>query len=161
MCRLFGIHAINKIPVNQSLVTADNALINQSQVHQDGWGVAYYVRGVPHLIKSLGSAHSSNGFRQIAKNLETHTMVAHLRRATQGEISLVNCHPFQFGHWVMAHNGDCPSFSQIRQELLASAHPEFLSNVFGTTDSELYFALILTELNRLDLIDKKEPPIHS
>ncbi len=160
MCRLFGLHSNNRTSVKQALLMADNALAVQSQAHQDGWGIAYYNKGVPHIIKSLGCAHQSDGFHKLGQNIQTHTLIAHIRSATQGEISLVNCHPFQHGHWIMAHNGDMPSFNLIREELVSISRPEFLLHTFGNTDSELYFALVLSELQSLEIIDMKKPPIN-
>jgi len=33
-------------------VQADNALCSLSEQHPDGWGVAYYVDGTPHVMRS-------------------------------------------------------------------------------------------------------------
>ena len=51
MCRIFGFRSVLQSGVHQSLIDADNAIIQQSQRHPDGWGVAYYKMGSPHVIK--------------------------------------------------------------------------------------------------------------
>ena len=40
MCRLFGFRSVIKSQMHRSLVSADNALVRQSEQHPDGWGVA-------------------------------------------------------------------------------------------------------------------------
>ncbi len=159
MCRIFAFRAQNRTKVHHSLVAAENALMRQSKAHPDGWGIAYYAHGVPHLIKSVGSADDSEIFHRISSSLVSDTVVAHIRRRTQGDISLVNCHPFQVGRWVMAHNGDVPGYSLLRSELIKDVHPEFLTNILGSTDSEIYFALILHELKKLGIMEDSTPPI--
>lgn len=68
-------------------------------------------------------------------------VIAHIRKATQGEVRLENAHPFQrelWGrYWIFAHNGNLKHF----------APP--LSGRFlpvGTTDSERAFCYILDTL---------------
>ena len=57
MCRLFGFRSVIPSQVHRSLLSADNALGTQSSQHPDGWGVAFYVDGSPHLTKSPSTAH--------------------------------------------------------------------------------------------------------
>lgn len=159
MCRLFAFKARNKSKVHYSLVAAENALVRQSKKHPDGWGVAYYQRGVPHMVKSLGCADENEVFQHLSQALFADTVIAHVRRRTQGEISIANCHPFQQGQWVMAHNGDVPGFKIIRDELIRDIAPELLVNIFGTTDSEVYCAVVMHELNQRGIIDNPKPPI--
>jgi glutamine amidotransferase len=157
MCRLFGFRSINKEQVHHALLAASNALVVQSEQHGDGWGIAYYQCGIPHLYKGLNCASHDEDFKTIGKLLTTNTVIAHVRRATQGKISLVNCHPFQYGNWLMAHNGELPKFEGVRNDLLDSIADKFLSNIFGTTDSEVYFILFLNQLQKMNLIDEKSP----
>ena len=56
MCRLFGFRSVIPSQVHRSLLSAENALVWQSERHPDGWGVAYFVGGIPHLIKSAETA---------------------------------------------------------------------------------------------------------
>ncbi len=63
--------------------------------------------------------------------------MAHIRKATQGEIALESCHPFQQKlsglYWVFAHNGNPPDFGPPQ------------TGFYGT-DSERAFCLILNTL---------------
>ncbi len=159
MCRLFAFKSDVFNLGHHPLLLADNALMRQSVEHPDGWGLAYYTQGVPHVLKSLGRAQDSKDFERLSRNIVADTMLAHIRRRTQGDISLVNCHPFQYGSWVMAHNGDLPGFSLTKEELLKNLEPQFLRSILGSTDSEVYFALILQELKNLGILNLTHPPV--
>lgn len=159
MCRLFAFKSdVNNLG-HHPLLLADNALMRQSVEHPDGWGLAYYTHGIPHVVKSLGRAQDSSDFEKLGRTVLADTMLAHIRRRTQGDISLVNCHPFQYGSWVMAHNGDLPSFGLIKEALLRNLEPAFSANILGSTDSEVYFRLILQELKNLNILDVAKPPV--
>ena len=56
MCRLFGFRSVIQSQVHRTLMDADNALGTQSTEHRDGWGVAYYVDGAPHITRSPTTA---------------------------------------------------------------------------------------------------------
>ncbi|MFP4597276.1 MAG: class II glutamine amidotransferase [Persicimonas sp.] len=146
MCRLFGFRSVIASQVHRSLVDCENALVHQSEHHPDGWGVAYYVRNVPHVIKSARTAVADNLFQRVSGIVSSQTVVAHLRRATTGQISMVNCHPFQYGHWIFAHNGQIPNFEQHREAFLERLMPELRRFVLGDTDSEVLFYLLLSHL---------------
>lgn len=158
MCRLFGFRSVLQSQVHRSLYRADNALAVQSRAHPDGWGVAYYVAGAPHIIKSTGSATNDRLFDRVSGIVTSETVVAHVRRATQGGLSTINCHPFQYGRWVMAHNGDVPRFSELREALVAHISPILRRFLLGDTDSEVIFHMFLSELaQRVDLHRRGAP----
>jgi glutamine amidotransferase len=158
MCRLFGFRSVLQSKVHRSLQSADNALAVQSRAHPDGWGVAYYVAGTPHIVRSTGTAGSDHLFERVSGLLTSETVIAHVRRATQGPLSTLNCHPFQHGRWVLAHNGDIPAFAEVREELAALVAPAFRRYILGDTDSELVFHLFLTNLaRRVDLHRRGAP----
>ncbi len=148
MCRLFGFRSIIPSQVHHSLLSAENALVWQSERHPDGWGVAYYVGGIPHLIKTAETALQDTLFRRVSGIVSSHTVVAHLRKATKGQNALMNSHPFQYGSWIFAHNGDIPSFAQYRGELIARIDPVLRRFILGDTDSEVVFYLILSHMSR-------------
>jgi glutamine amidotransferase len=159
MCRLFGYRSAKTCSLEKPLLTEERSLSVLSNEHRDGWGLAYFLNNVPNVIKSKNRAGDDEDFRRLAENLSASTVVAHLRRATQGEISLLNCHPFQFGKWVFAHNGDLPDFNSKRSQFRAGIAPHILSHIFGNTDSEIYFALFLNELFEAHALDQDDLPI--
>jgi glutamine amidotransferase len=148
MCRLFGFRSVLQSQVHRSLVAADNALGQQSVRHQDGWGVAYYVDGAPHLTKSPTHALSDAIFHRLSGVVSSETVLAHVRNATQGTNTVLNCHPFQHGRWVFAHNGDVPGFAdRWRKPLVAEVAPRFRRYILGDTDSEVLFFVFLSRLH--------------
>ncbi len=73
--------------------------------------------------------------------IKSRNVIAHIRKATQGKITLENSHPFVrelWGRqWIFAHNGDLHGFEPT------------LSGRFtpiGNTDSELSFCYLLDQL---------------
>jgi predicted glutamine amidotransferase len=159
MCRLFGFRSVIPSQVHQSLISAENALMVQSQQHPDGWGVAYYVANTPHVIKSANGAVDDLLFKHVSGVVASETVVAHVRKATQGQTSIVNSHPFQFGSWVFAHNGNVPEFEKIREAMMALVAPAKRRYILGATDSEVIFHLLLTHLEASGDIHRREFPI--
>jgi glutamine amidotransferase len=161
MCRIFGFRSVLDSRVHRSLLSAENALALQSEKHPDGWGVAYYVAGAPHLIRSAGTAHADATFRQVGAIVSSQTVLAHIRKATQGQISPLNCHPFQYGRWVMAHNGDVPRWPEVRPRVLEAILPRFQRYLLGETDSEVIFHLFLTRLFARADVARADTPIEA
>jgi predicted glutamine amidotransferase len=155
MCRLFGFRSVIQSQVHRSLLEADNALGTLSNQHPDGWGVAYYVEGTPHLTRSAMAALSDRVFQRVSGVVASETVLAHVRKATQGNLSVLNCHPFQHGRWVFAHNGDIPSFAQHRERLVEEVSPRLRRYILGETDSEVVFFLVLTQLLRYGALSSR------
>ncbi|AKF05160.1 class II glutamine amidotransferase [Sandaracinus amylolyticus] len=149
MCRLFGFRSVIPSQMHRSLVAADNALGRQSERHPDGWGVAYYVDGAPHVTRSPTHALGCALFQRVSGVVSSETVLAHVRKATQGGHTVLNCHPFQYGRWTFAHNGDVPTFARDREALLAEVSPRLRRFVLGETDSEVIFFMVLTRLEAL------------
>jgi predicted glutamine amidotransferase len=148
MCRLFGFRSTIPSQVHSSLISAENALSVQAHKHPDGWGVAYYLAGAPHLIKSSVAAYEDRLFDRVSGVVSSETVVAHIRRATVGETSVINSHPFQYGRWVFAHNGEIEEFESVREEVRQEVAPILRRFILGDTDSEVIFYLLLTYLAR-------------
>ncbi len=158
MCRLFGFRSIIQSQVHRSLVHAENALAVQSRKHSDGWGVAYYIAGNPHVIKSVVAAIEDQIFKHVSGVVASQTVVAHLRKATVGDVNTLNAHPFQFGRWIFAHNGEIARYALVRDRLRTEVTPDLRRFILGDTDSEVAFYLFLTLLSqRADLHDPNIP----
>jgi glutamine amidotransferase len=143
MCRIFGFRSVIQSQVHRSLVSADNALMQQSDRHPDGWGVAYYTAGAPHVIKSVASALDDHLFRRVSGIVASETVLAHLRKATQGNLSIINTHPFQYGQWVFVHNGNIAGFPDLRERMTTLVPPVLRRYILGDSDSEVLFYLLL------------------
>jgi glutamine amidotransferase len=161
MCRIFGFRSVIQSQVHRSLVSADNALMIQGERHPDGWGVAYYVAGAPHVVKSASSAVEDNLFRHVSGVVTSETVLAHLRKATQGELSSINTHPFQYGRWVFAHNGNIAGFGALRGAILERIPAVLRRFILGRTDSEALFYLILGKMSQRHELHRHGFPLAS
>jgi predicted glutamine amidotransferase len=155
MCRLFGFRSVIPSQVHRSLLAAENALGVQSNQHPDGWGVAFYIDGAPHVTRSPSTALGDALFHRLSGVVASETVLAHVRKATQGDKTVFNCHPFQHGRWVFAHNGDIPRFDELRASLLELVEQRLRRFVMGDTDSEVVFFVFLSELSRATGAGKK------
>ena len=107
--------------------------------HRDGWGIAFFEDTGCRLFVDYHASIDSP-VAQLIKHypIKSTNIIAHIRKATQGKISLPNCHPFMrelWGkYWVFAHNGDLKCF-----------HPALTGQYLpvGFTDSEAAFCYIL------------------
>jgi len=157
MCRLFGFRSVIPSQVHRSLLAAENAIGTQSEEHPDGWGVAYYVDGSPHVTKSPTLALGDQLFLRLSGVVSSETVLAHVRKATVGNKTVLNTHPFQYGRWVFAHNGNVPNFTEHRDALMGLIEPRLRRFVLGDTDSEAIFHVLLTQMLTDAPLDQARP----
>ncbi|MFN9175965.1 MAG: class II glutamine amidotransferase [Synechocystis sp.] len=113
--------------------------------HRDGWGIAFFEDLACRLFLDDNPSILSPIANFIKHYpIKSKNVIAHIRKATQGDIGLENCHPFQrelWGqYWVFAHNGNLENFEPN------------LSSVYqpvGKTDSEKAFCYLLENLRQL------------
>ena len=148
MCRLFGFRTATESRVNRSLLAAENALAKQSRFHQDGWGIAYYIGRFPHVIRSEKQALADKLFGDVGMVVATQTFLAHIRQATIVEPHVLNCHPFQYGRWTFAHNGEIAGYHlpEVQQRVMSCVDEPFRRHILGATDSEVIFHIFLSRL---------------
>ncbi|MEO0814266.1 MAG: class II glutamine amidotransferase, partial [Myxococcota bacterium] len=123
----------------------------QSERHPDGWGVAYYMDRFPHVIRNTKKALDDRLFSAVSAVVQTRTLIAHIRQATIGQVGILNCHPFQFGPWTFAHNGNVEGFGDdpvTTEAVRALVDPRFEPYILGATDSETCFYIFLSRLAR-------------
>ncbi|STZ75434.1 class II glutamine amidotransferase [Bergeriella denitrificans] len=110
--------------------------------HADGFGIGFFEgKGVRLFHDDKPSADSPVADLVRAYQIKSENVIAHIRKASQGQTSLANTHPFMrelWGeYWLFAHNGHLLDF-----------HPA--DNGFyrpvGSTDSEQAFCYILNRL---------------
>ncbi len=144
MCQLLGMNCNTPTDVRFSFTGFAQRGGNTGD-HADGWGIAFFEgeHGLRHLVDHLPAANSPIAQFIREYPIHSHTVIAHIRKATQGVVNLQNCHPFVrelWGrYWVFAHNGDLKDF---RPRLHGSFHP------VGDTDSEHIFCWLLQELHK-------------
>jgi predicted glutamine amidotransferase len=121
--------------------------------HKDGWGLALFRDGQLELQTHISAAHNCHKATALLQTKpRATTVVAHIRKATAGEVAVQNAHPFTrtlWGEtWAFAHNGDLKNF---RPPTTKEYSPR------GQTDSELAFCYILSQLARAF---PRKPPLH-
>ncbi len=146
MCRLFGFKSAVRSHAHRSLVEAENALSEQARSHPDGWGIAWFQGGQAWVVKSEQGASDSESFRRASAHLASHTLIAHVRRATVGNPTPNNTHPFRCARWVFAHNGTLFGFEALRESMMADLPAALRDNILGTTDTETLFHWLLSQL---------------
>lgn len=150
MCRLYGFRATEPTKVECTLVHAQNALMVQSREdqtgvsHAHGWGVATYTDSVPQVDRQAWAAYHGEHFRRTAARIFSRTVIAHVRRASVGSVSLDNTHPFAHGKWVFAHNGTLRAFDAMREWMLKMMTEEHRQAIRGATDSEHVFHFVMS-----------------
>ena len=138
MCQLLGMNANTPTDVMFSFT----GFSQRAEEHKDGFGIAFFEDAGVRLFVDAQSARVSPVAEMIRRYpIKSGHIVAHIRKATCGAVSLANTHPFQrelWGrYWVFAHNGTLQGF---RPRLHASFRP------VGETDSETAFCWLMQEL---------------
>lgn len=143
MCQLLGLNS--NLPTDVCFdFTGFKARGGVTDQHADGWGIAFFEAAGVHLIRQPAASGRCPRAAQVARTPRCAThIVAHIRKATVGEVCLANTHPFQrrlWGRtWVFAHNGTLRNF---RPRLGGRFVPG------GATDSEAAFCWLMQEADR-------------
>ncbi|MFG6446674.1 class II glutamine amidotransferase [Roseateles sp. BYS180W] len=110
----------------------------------DGFGLGWYGdRPQPGIYREVMPAWSDENLLALCANVRSPLFFAHVRAATGGGITRLNCHPFQHGPWMFMHNGQIGGFSQLRRIMEMRLPDHLYERRRGATDSELLFLLIL------------------
>ncbi|QDF95255.1 class II glutamine amidotransferase [Azoarcus sp. DD4] len=142
MCQLLGMNC--NVPTDICFsFTGFRARGGLTDHHRDGWGIAFFEgKGVRLFLDPRASADSPVAELVRHYAIRSLNVIAHIRKATQGEMRLENTHPFQrelWGrYWIFAHNGNLLDYAPA------------LSGRFlpvGSTDSERAFCHILDRLS--------------
>jgi glutamine amidotransferase len=149
MCRLLGIVASRPVEFRTLLAERPRSLAVLGEEHRDGWGLAAFSRGRWRVHKGSHPASRDARFRAHALDMRGEILVSHVRKRTVGATRRVNSHPFSQGRWVFAHNGTIDDRAWLRQQLSSPR----AAQIRGDTDSELFFAFLLTRLDAVGLTD--------
>ena len=141
MCQLLGMNC--NVPTDIVFSFTGFAMRGgRTDTHHDGWGIAFFEgAGVRHFVDHQAAVESPVAELIKRYPIKSRNVIAHIRKATQGQVALENCHPFVrelWGrYWVFAHNGDLKDFAPT---LNGAFRP------VGSTDSEQAFCFLLQEL---------------
>lgn len=143
MCELFGVSSPEKIQINELL----RVFFSHSDKNPDGWGMAFFHKHNVSIEKQPVPANESAYLRQrLHSDIRVRDFLAHIRRATRGDMVYNNCHPFsvfdESGRgWTMIHNGTIFEFPQLSKYCAAQE---------GTTDSERILLYIVDQMNQAE-----------
>jgi glutamine amidotransferase len=145
MCRLFGMSGgPERVSATFWLLEAPDSLAEQSRREPDGTGLGTFAEdGRPVVSKQPLAAYEDHEFARLAREVTSHTFVAHVRYASTGGLTPENTHPFEQAGRLFAHNGVIQDLDRLEDEL-----GDARELVTGETDSERYFALITKEVER-------------
>ena len=141
MCQLLGLNCATPTDANFSFAGFSQRG-GATDHHADGWGIAFFEgKGLRLFVDHASAADSPMAEFLQGYPLKSRNIIAHVRKATVGEVALENAHPFVrqlWGRqWVFAHNGDLKDY-----------HPQLhsLFRPVGSTDSEQAFCWLMQEL---------------
>lgn len=150
MCQLLGMNCNTPTDICFSF-TGFQARGGLTDHHRDGWGIAFFEgAGCRVFLDPRPSIDSK--VAELVRNypIRSLNVIAHIRKATHGQIALENTHPFMrelWGqYWIFAHNGDLKAYDP---PLSGRFEP------VGGTDSERAFCHIL---DTLAIRHPKTPP---
>ena len=110
--------------------------------HSDGFGIAFFEgRGVRVFRDNRAAADSPIADCVKQYKIKSYNVIAHIRKATQGEVNIENTHPFIreiWGeNWVFAHNGNLKDLPDMSDNFCQP---------IGSTDSEAAFCYMAEHL---------------
>jgi predicted glutamine amidotransferase len=159
MCR-FAAYIGRPLLINDVMSRPKVSLIKQSTsatetdvtLNGDGFGIGWYTPEVsenPAVFVSPLPAWNDTNLKNMSHQIKSPCFFAHVRAAGEGSVNQSNCHPFHFEKYLMMHNGGIGGFKTVKLALLNQLTPKFFDNIKGQTDSEILFALWLTELEKI------------
>ena len=152
MCRWMA-YSGEPLLAEDLLFRPQHSLIDQSlhsnmgatTTNGDGFGIGWYGEGsVPAVFKSVDPAWNDRNLREVAAQIRTPLMFAHIRASTGTPVQRSNCHPFRYDRWLWMHNGSVAGFHDLKRDLMLAVDPSLYADVEGSTDSETLFFLALT-----------------
>jgi predicted glutamine amidotransferase len=141
MCRVLGSVAAEPVSLRHELLEAANPLIRPSN-GDDGWGMAAYPRaeGEEPVCRRFPTGSGDEGAADTRARLHN----AHVRKATVGDCTPENTHPFCLGSYSFCHNGTVRNIARL-------SDPN-IGQTTGSTDSEHLFRVVMHHLDSSDPI---------
>lgn len=141
MCEIFGISSAKKIRANTLLTE----FFSHAQEHSHGWGLATFSEHCASIEKEPISAVESSYLKhRLSDAIEESVLLAHIRKASVGDIQYKNTHPFSARDrsgrlWTLIHNGTIFESTKL---------DGYLEKQKGSTDSERILLYVMDQMNR-------------
>lgn len=151
MCRWLAYSGLPIAPA-ALLFKPKNSLIRQSlsaaramtPTNGDGFGLGWYGDlPEPGVYRDMMPAWNDANLRSIAEQIRSKLFFAHVRASTGTPTTRLNCHPFAVQRWAFMHNGKIGGYGAVRRDLEATLPGELYARREGSTDSELFFLLLM------------------
>ena len=154
MCRWMA-YPGDPILADDLLFRPEHSIIDQSLHAQlggvttngDGFGIGWYRNGgetAPAIYKGTHPAWNDRNLREVATQIQTPLLFAHVRASSGTPVQRSNCHPFRHGRWLWMHNGSLAGFDEVKRDLLMAVDESLYPEIEGSTDTETLFFLALT-----------------
>jgi predicted glutamine amidotransferase len=132
-------------PVHSIIDQSLHAKLGADTTNGDGFGIGWYGNGsAPAVYKSTHPAWNDENLCEIAGQIHTPLLFAHVRASTGTPVQRTNCHPFRYGRWLWMHNGSIARFHELKRDLMMAVDPSLYPKIEGSTDTETLFFLALT-----------------
>ena len=132
-------------PTNSLVVQSLHSQLGAETTNGDGFGVGWYSdQPTPGVFRSTEPAWNDRNLHELASQISSRRVLAHIRASTGSPVQQTNCHPFRHENWLMMHNGYIGSLHDVRRDLILAIDPALFPEIEGTTDTELLFHLALT-----------------
>ncbi|EFM90432.1 class II glutamine amidotransferase [Actinobacillus pleuropneumoniae] len=154
MCQLLGMNCNTPTDITFSF-EGFRRRAGVTDQHTDGFGIAFFEgKGVRIFRDNRPGASSPMADLVGQYHIKSFNVIAHIRKATRGDINLENTHPFireLWGeNWVFAHNGTVEGVGVCEE-----CHYQPI----GTTDSEVAFCCLVSQLRERFLKKPSEKEI--
>lgn len=144
MCQLLGMNCNTPTDIKFSF-DGFRQRAGLTDTHSDGFGIAFFEgKGVRIFRDNRPGASSPMAEAVSHYHIKSYNVIAHIRKATCGDVNLENTHPFIreiYGeNWVFAHNGTVKDVAVC---------PECHYQPIGATDSEMAFCVLLSRMKEM------------
>ena len=151
MCRWIAYHG-EPVLLEDLIFRPSHSLVEQSlgcregatRSNGDGYGIGWYgARSEPGLFREVLPAWRDPNLQALSQHITSPLIFAHVRAATGTETSRLNCHPFAYDNWMFMHNGQIGGYERCRGALETLLDDGLARYRHGSTDSELFFLLMV------------------
>ena len=141
MCELYAVNSRDTVNIKPNC----DLFYQHSIDHPDGWGLSFWQRNAAIVYRSpLRALDDTKYCAYLQKDLWCTSAMVHIRLATVGVMSSINCHPFRHADY----SGRIWTFMQNGTAFQDSMLEPYKHLCRGDTDSEAVFYFILDAINR-------------
>ncbi|MBM75942.1 MAG: class II glutamine amidotransferase [Proteobacteria bacterium] len=155
--RALRLELLTTLPSHSIIHQSSHSRERAEPLNGDGFGIAWYApefSAQPAVFRSITPAWSNQNLREIARVVQSQTILAHVRAASPGlPVVERNCHPFVCESFSFMHNGYIPQFLNVKRDIQNALSQKAYRQLGGSTDSEHIFALFCDAFERTS-VDK-------